>query len=168
MPPELPAMTLLQQRYIEARVLGPMLRAFQKELGVERANKIALRAIHEISRQRGRDLARSMGRNDLQAFAEVAKSWRGQGDLEIETLRSDASHHDFNVTRCRFAETYREMGLGDIGHILSCARDGALIEGFNKRIKLTRTQTIMQGAPFCNFRYEVVEEEGDTPAQQEG
>ena len=29
----------------------------------------------------------------------------------------------------------------------------ALIEGFNQDITLTRTQTIMQGAPFCNFRY---------------
>lgn len=157
MPPQLPPLTLLQQRYIEARVLGPLIRAFQKELGAEQANRIALRAIQEIARERGRELAAQSPSRDVAAFAQVAQSWRGQGDLEIQVLSSDARRHDFNVTRCRFAEMYREMGLGDIGHILSCGRDGALIEGFNPRIKLTRSQTIMQGAPFCDFRYHMEE-----------
>ena len=60
---------------------------------------------------------------------------------------------DFNVRRCRYAETYRAMGLGDIGDILSCNRDGAFCEGYDPRIKLTRTQTIMGGASHCDFRY---------------
>ena len=45
------------------------------------------------------------------------------------------------------------MGLGDIGDILSCNRDGAFCEGYDPRIKLTRTQTIMGGASHCDFRY---------------
>ena len=163
MPPELPKLTLLQQRYIEARVLGPLIRAFQSEMGVERANEIARQAIQQIARERGQELASQMGRCDLAAFAEVAQSWRGQGDLTIQVLHSDARRHDFNVTRCRFAEMYREMGLGDIGHILSCGRDGALIEGFNPGIVLTRTQTIMQDAPTCDFRYRV-EDENPAPS----
>ncbi len=60
---------------------------------------------------------------------------------------------DFNVRRCRYAETYRAMGLGEIGDILSCNRDGAFCEGYDPRIKLTRTQTIMKGASHCDFRY---------------
>ena len=36
------------------------------------------------------------------------------------------------------------MGLGDIGDILSCNRDGAFYEGYDPRIELTRTQTIMR------------------------
>jgi hypothetical protein len=59
----------------------------------------------------------------------------------------------FNVTRCRYAEMYRALGLEDLGATLSCNRDAALIEGFNPNIELSRTQTIMQGAAFCNFRY---------------
>ena len=42
---------------------------------------------------------------------------------------------DFNVKRCRYAETYRAMGLGEIGAILSCNRDGAFCEGYDPRIK---------------------------------
>ena len=60
---------------------------------------------------------------------------------------------DFNVRRCRYAETYRAMGLGEIGDILSCNRDGAFCEGYDPRIKLTRTPTIMKGASHCDFRY---------------
>jgi hypothetical protein len=37
--------------------------------------------------------------------------------------------------------------------VLSCNRDAALIDGFNPAVTLTRTQTIMQGASCCDFRY---------------
>ena len=46
--PELPEISLLQQRFLEARVLGPLIRAFQREVGAERAAEIAGRAILEF------------------------------------------------------------------------------------------------------------------------
>ena len=45
------------------------------------------------------------------------------------------------------------MGLGAIGHLLSCNRDGAFCTGYDDRIRLERTQTIMEGASHCDFRY---------------
>jgi hypothetical protein len=57
------------------------------------------------------------------------------------------------VTRCRYAEMYRELGMADLGRVLSCNRDGAFCMGFNPAIQLTRTQTIMEGAACCDFRY---------------
>jgi hypothetical protein len=48
---------------------------------------------------------------------------------------------------------YRALGIPELGEVLSCQRDAALIEGFNPEVTLTRTQTIMQGAPCCDFRY---------------
>jgi hypothetical protein len=60
----------------------------------------------------------------------------------------------FNVTRCRYAEMYRNLGLADLGSSLSCQRDFSLVQGFNPAIKLTRTQTIMQGATHSDFRFE--------------
>ena len=61
----------------------------------------------------------------------------------------------FNVTRCRYAEMYRDLGIPQLGPILSCARDFAMIEGFNPGIRLTRTQTIMEGAALGDFRYRI-------------
>ena len=51
------------------------------------------------------------------------------------------------------AELYQSLGLKDLGATLSCNRDFTLIKGFNPRISLTRTRTIMEGAAFCDFRY---------------
>jgi hypothetical protein len=59
------------------------------------------------------------------------------------------------------------MGLGEIGHLLSCQRDGTFCQGYDERLELTRTQTIMQGASHCDFRY-VYEGEGERPASDGG
>jgi len=77
----------------------------------------------------------------------------GAAALSRRTSGVGGSRYVFHVTRCRYAEMYRDMGLGDIGHLLSCQRDGTFCEGYDKRLKLKRTQTIMQGASHCDFSY---------------
>jgi predicted ArsR family transcriptional regulator len=37
--------------------------------------------------------------------------------------------------------------------IVHCNRDHAMIDGFNPDLKLTRTQTVMEGASHCDFRF---------------
>lgn len=37
----------------------------------------------------------------------------------------------------------------------SCARDFALIKGFNQKITLQRTQTVMEGAAYCDYCYTI-------------
>ena len=72
--------------------------------------------------------------------------------MEIEVLEQDKSKMDFNVTRCRHAEMYEEMGLTDIGHLLNCSRDADFCTGFNPDIDIERNKTIMKGASHCDFR----------------
>ena len=43
-------------------------------------------------------------------------------------------------------------GLGDLAASL-CRATSELIEGFNPDVALPRTQTLMEGAPFCDFRF---------------
>ena len=93
------------------------------------------------------------GKPSLEHFISLQPLWTKGDALQIETLRKDAKHYDFNVTRCRYAEMYRAMGLAELGGILSCNRDGAFCEGYDPKLKLERTQTIMGGASHCNFRY---------------
>jgi hypothetical protein len=45
------------------------------------------------------------------------------------------------------------MGEPELGFLLVCSADFDLAEGFGPDIKLARTQTIMQGARHCDFRY---------------
>lgn len=151
--------TLLQQRGIEAEVLIPLIRRLEAELGTERAHRIAGEVIADIARDQGQRVAEALGRADLEGFTHVKDSWGGAGgDLAIETLRQDAERLEFNVVGCRFAEMYRRMGAEDLGFILSCGRDFALSEGYSEDLHLERTQTIMQGAPFCDFRYRLAHE----------
>lgn len=146
--------TLLQQRGIEAEVLIPFIRRLEAEMGRERAHAIARDVIEEIARQQGRHVSEALGRTDIEGFTHVKESWGGAGgDLTIQTLRQDGEQLDFNVVGCRFAEMYRRMGAEDLGFILSCQRDFSLSEGYSTDLHLERTQTIMQGAPYCDFRY---------------
>ena len=78
--------------------------------------------------------------------------------LEVDVLEQTNSRFNFNVTRCRYAEMYRDMGISELGSVLSCGRDGNFCAGFNPRLKLDRSQTIMRGAGCCDFRYSLVEE----------
>jgi hypothetical protein len=147
-------LSLLQRRGIEADVLIPLIRRLEDELGRERAHEIARETIAGIARDQGRAVAEALGRTDLEGFHEVRDSWSGAGgDLTIETLREDGARLDFNVTRCRFAEMYERLGARDLGALLSCGRDFTLSEGYSSDLELVRTQTIMEGAAFCDFRY---------------
>jgi hypothetical protein len=48
---------------------------------------------------------------------------------------------------------YRELGIPELGALLSCSRDFALVEGFNPQVKRPGTQTNMEGASHCDFRF---------------
>lgn len=154
-------LTLLQRRGIEAEVLIPFIRRLELELGADRAHTLARETIEAIAREQGADVAQALRREDLEGFTQVRDSWSGDtsgadGDLTIEPVRTDAEHLDFNVTHCRFAEMYQRLGARDLGFVLSCTRDFALSQGYSPNLKLERTQTIMQGAAYCDFRYTYV------------
>ena len=150
-----PRLPLLEQREIEARIVGPLVRAFAAELGEDHALAIVGQVIRELARQSGGELAQVLGEQTLDAFARTLDRWRENGALEIEVLEQTPEKLSFNVTRCRYAEMYRALGLADLGENLSCQRDYALAEGFNAAIHLDRTQTIMEGARHCDFRFQL-------------
>ena len=150
-----PKLSLLQRREIEARIVGPLLRAVAAELGPEKTLALARGVISDLARQAGADLALRFGEATLETFAQSLDLWREGGALEIEMIEQSAERLSFNVTRCRYAEMYQALGIPELGAALSCNRDFALIQGFNPAVKLTRTQTLMGGATHCDFRYEL-------------
>jgi hypothetical protein len=151
---------LLDQREIEAKIVGPLVRAFASELGNERALAIVAEVVRELARRSGEELAGILGKQTLEAFAQSLDRWRENGALEIDILEQTREKLSFNVTKCRYAEMYRALGLADLGGSLSCQRDYALAEGFNPNIHLVRTQTIMEGASHCDFRFRLADGKG--------
>ena len=79
------------------------------------------------------------------------ENWRAGEALTLDILRRDDEKLEFNVS-CKFAEMYRRLGMEELGRSL-CGRDAAMIEGFNPEIDFQRTQTLMEGAEYCDFRY---------------
>ena len=154
-------MDVIDRRKVEAMILGPMLRAFQEEIGVERTNDIARAAITKLAREQGSQFAKGIGANGLEDYASNKDAWRRHGALEVDIIESSPTRYSFDVTRCKYAEMYKSLGFDDLGDIFSCTRDFEFFNGFNSEVKLKRTQTIMQGASQCDFRYSL-----DEPAVQ--
>ena len=146
---------ILARRRIEAEIIAPIYEEMAREVGEAKARAILKAAIRRAAVASGADLAkRAPDGADLESFKRIFWAlWTKDDALEVDVQRDEPGAFDFNVTRCRYAETYRAMGLGGIGDILSCDRDGAFCEGYDPRIELTRTQTIMGGARHCDFRY---------------
>lgn len=149
---------ILELRRIEANIIRPIYEEMVERLGREQAQQILGSAIEKAAIEQGRALAGEVEDGpSLRAFVELFERWKMGGALEVEVLHEADDRFDFNITRCRYAEMYREMGMAEIGHLLSCGRDGSFCTGYDPRIKLERTQTVMGGASHCDFRYTVEE-----------
>ncbi|MDJ0756950.1 MAG: L-2-amino-thiazoline-4-carboxylic acid hydrolase [Ardenticatenaceae bacterium] len=144
---------VLTRREVEARILSPIIDALGEEFGRDQVIDIVRKTIVRVAQEQGALLAEQMGGSGSHEFMDSLQYWTKDNALEIELLAHDEQTLDFNVTRCRYAELYRSLGIPELGATLSCNRDFALIDGFNKDATLSRTQTIMEGAEFCNFRY---------------
>ena len=152
---------ILEIRRIEANIIKPIYEEMVIELGEEKARQILTTAINKDAVRQGSELAASTDLpNNLETFDSLMGRWSKGGALTKEHVHTSETRLEFNVTRCKYAETYAEMGLSHIGAILSCGRDGSLCEGYNPDVTLPRTQTIMSGATHCDFRFKIDKKEG--------
>jgi hypothetical protein len=145
---------LLKQREIEAQMAVALIDRYARVLGRPQAIALARESIQSLAERAGRQIADQQGRNSLEELARVVQEvWAREEALQI-TLHSIT--HDrlaFDVHRCRYAELYETLGIRNMGVHLSCCRDAAFARGFNASIQMDRTQTIMEGAAFCDFRF---------------
>ncbi len=151
---------MIERRRIEAAILKHVYDALKSSHGTEVAQKTIAAAVRSSSIEQAKEFAAKVGgKTSMQTFIDRQALWKAGGGMEMEVREQTPTSYVFNVTRCRYAEMYREMGLGEIGHLLSCQRDATFCEGYDKRLRLTRTQTIMQGASHCDFDYKLLDNE---------
>lgn len=159
MPEETNPIPMIERRRIEAAMLKHVYDTLKESHGIELARKTIADAVRSSSVQQAAEFAARVGGNtSMQTFIDRQALWRLGDALIVDVKEQTEKSYVFDVTRCRYAEMYREMGLGEIGHLLSCQRDATFCEGYDKRLKLTRTQTIMQGASHCDFNYKLVDD----------
>lgn len=145
---------IIERRRIEAEMLRHVYDVLLESHGQDVALATLDIAVSRAAVEMGARLREQLGREpDLKDMAAILPNWTANDALTIDVLYASADRLDFNITGCRYAEMYHDMGLDKIGHVLSCNRDGKFCTGYNPNMKLERTQTIMSGASHCDFRY---------------
>jgi hypothetical protein len=145
---------VIQQAKIQAEVLVPLIKALQAELGEQRANALVRRALGDTYRRYGEEFWQTKNETNLgKAIASAFVQYAREDALDYRVIEQSQDAFEIEITRCRYAEFYKELGEPELGFLLVCGADFTTAEGFGPDIKLTRTQTIMQGASHCDFRY---------------
>ena len=152
------AIPLIEQVKIQARVLVPLVKALRAELDEERANAVVRKAIGDLYRGLGREAWQRLGAGGTEE--KLDKTWKSfsAGDaLNYKVLNKTPDAFELDVKECQYAKFYRELGEPELGFMLVCSQDFTFFEGYGG-VDLKRTQTIMQGASHCDFRYRLERE----------
>jgi hypothetical protein len=149
---DLEAELTLETVRIQAEILVPLARILRKELGTARADQLLHEALAPWARALGRKLRDSASTNTLETLRSAVSAMSGVGQ-ETEFLPSAAHELNYNITGCCFADFYRALGLGELGFLFVCSLDDAIMPAFDPKLSFARSQTIMQGASHCEFRF---------------
>ena len=143
----------LQRRKIEGRVLIPFIQTLRDKFGEHAAREVVDETIRTLAAEDGARWAATYGQTTASLRKVAQELWAGGGSMDVHVVGESEDHLDFNVTRCRYAEFYKEQGLSDLGFRIHCNRDHSMVVGFNSKLELSRSQTIMEGATCCDFRF---------------
>ncbi len=152
---------MLEKRRIEAAMIKNVYDVLVERHGVDEAKEVISQAVIQSAIEQGKEFAEQYSENGgegapgLLDYAALSDLWEMGGALKKDMLVKTAERLEYNMTYCAYADMYKDMGLADIGHLLSCNRDGTFCQGYNPKMKLVRTQTLMEGAPYCDFRYSI-------------
>ena len=139
--------SILEAVKIQARAVIPIVKALEREVGRERAFAIVGSAIADDYAQRQ---SKRIPVKNLHP-----RSGRSANVFPVESHVVEDSETTFGVdmTKCQFAEYFRSIGEPEIGALLTCGVDFANEALQRPDWTFTRTQTLMQGAPHCDFRW---------------
>jgi hypothetical protein len=144
----------LKRREIQAPIAECLIRGFAEVMGEDKAVEAATAAIQADATMAGELMAAKYGGNTMRELGCVVREiWAEDDAMTIHVLEETEQKLSFDVTRCRYAELYDKADMKELGFCLSCCRDEPFTKGFNPRVTLSRTQTIMQGATLCDFRF---------------
>jgi len=133
----------------------PIWRGIEKEMGSEKFVAMMKRVIDEVAGRESAEHAKKLGKNDLAAYIQEMKQpgsfW--QNVLTFQIVEDTPKAFEVKITECLWAKTYRDANAADLGYLLSCYGDYASAKGFNPKMRMIRTKTLMQGDAFCNHRY---------------
>ena len=149
--------SILDEVKFQARVLVPIIRGLRKELGEQYANDIVYNALRESSRSAIQKFGADIQGSPSEKWASFSSAIQTRigNDIDLDWIKQNTSEIEFNITGCRYADLFRQLGEPDLGSVLLCEPDIYVAELGAPEVEFERTQTIMQGAKYCDFRYRV-------------
>ena len=133
----------------------PVWQDLAKELGEDHFLEALKKVAFEAALKAGQDTARILPCNDFAAFTDLERKpiYFDERVLTFEIIEDTPQAFEVKITECLWAKTFRKMGMSKMGYLLICYPDYARCQGFNPRITLTRSKTLMLGDDCCNHRW---------------
>lgn len=151
------------QLRIQAEVLAPLLTAMREELGKDAADRLMRKGLQPYARRIGREMRAGSDEPSLVKLGKAVEGLEMMGEQKVAFHERAPDRLSYDIVECSVAKFYRAMGLGDLGFTLICCLDYDIMPSLDERIVMERSQTIMQGASHCDFRFRI--EGPDLPSQ---
>ena len=138
----------------------PLIKELETELGTAQSHHLVGRALGEVYRQMAAGWARKRGSlGAMQILAEVSYA---SDAIDAEERESSPTARAVDVTGCRYAEFFHQLGEPELGLLSVCSADFPIAQAI-PGVDVERTRTIMQGVDFCDFRYHLSPDELAAP-----
>ncbi len=141
------------QRQIEAQLLKSVIEGLSFVYDEAEIIKNIRGSIEKIAFENGRKFKKEQKDNSLLTYAKNWKKLAEGGSLTIDDFKLSDSKLTFRITRCQYAEFYKQLNSEKLGETLSCCRDQAFLNGFSDNIVMQRSKSILDGNPSCDFEF---------------
>lgn len=150
---------LLEAHLHHTREKVRLLEALNARFGPE-VEAVVARTAREEARQQWAAQAEKTGggRSPAELVALLWEPLRAKGFAFTATPEGTGVR--ISCTRCPIADLARAVGGTRWMFHLTCGTDEAIAEGFNPRIRLRRTCTLMEGHSRCDHFYDLMEQTG--------
>lgn len=117
-------------------------------LGRDALVQMIRRAVDESTSKSGPD-------NPEHTFTDYIASGKRafENMMTWKVMEESDRAYEIRVTECLWAKTFQERNAADIGYATICYGDFSDARAYHSRLRLERTQTLMQGHDCCNHRW---------------
>ena len=155
--PDVVEVSPLQRRAIEIGLARAFVSVLTDEYGQGAAKVVLKKVVEREARQAAGAFRDKLPEQSLAGLYEVWMMLGGDGRLEL--VLEELSEHTlrFHINRCCYAESYRELGLEELGIEFSCRRDEPFARALLPGVHMTQSKTILEGSDRCSFEYTLEE-----------
>lgn len=145
-------------RFAFATWLIPHLKNLADQVGKEQFIEMLKKSSFTIGETSGKAMAKTHADNQISTYGKrlesmLTKPGFWSSVLSYDSLKIDDKALSIHFTECLWAKTFREADASDLGYAAVCFQDYGIFQGYNPKIKLNRSQTLMQGGGHCSFNW---------------